>query len=85
MATHRLKVSLTKSAPDDALLSTKRLTLRERILTVLLGPKQDLTVLIPGNQVKTVEIVQPEDDLMALADAVLAHPAGKGRKEEVAA
>lgn len=85
MATHRLKVSLTKNAPNDALLSTKRLTLRERILTALLGSKQNLTVLIPGNQVKTVEIIQPEDDLMALADAVLAHPAGKSRKEEAVA
>ena len=31
--------------------------------------KQRVTVLVPGNQVGTVEIVEPADDLMALADA----------------
>lgn len=77
MSKHRLKVSFTKEPARDALVSTKRISIRERILRFLLGNKQELTVLVPGNQVHALEIVQPDDDLMALADAVMRHPAGK--------
>ncbi len=77
MSKHRLKVSLTKEPNRDALVSTKRIRIRERILRFLLGHKNELTVLVPGNQVHSLEIVQPDDDLMALADAVKRHPAGK--------
>ena len=36
----------------------------------LLGRKQRVTVLVPGNQVGSVEIVEPADEPMAMADAV---------------
>ncbi|QDZ42456.1 hypothetical protein [Corynebacterium sp. sy039] len=77
MSKHRLKVSLTKEPERDALVSTKRISISERFLRFLLGNKHEVTVLVPGNQVSTLEIVRPDDDLMALADAVMLHPAGK--------
>ncbi|QIU87375.1 hypothetical protein [Trueperella pyogenes] len=80
MSKHRLKVSLTKEPPRDALVSTKRISIRERILRFILGNKQELTVLVPGNQVHALEIVQPDDDLMALADAVMRHPSNQKRE-----
>ncbi|MDT3768182.1 hypothetical protein QS713_08930 [Gleimia hominis] len=70
MAKHKLRINVSDDAPDDSLVSARTVSLRERILTKILGRRQCVTVLVPGNQVGTVEIVEPADDLMALADAV---------------
>lgn len=67
---HTLRVRVTDQLTTDGLLSTRSFTLRERILSKLFGRQQRVTVLVPGNQVGTVEILQPEGDLTALADAV---------------
>ena len=36
----------------------------------LLGRKQRVTIVVPGNSVKQIDIAETNDDLMALADAV---------------
>ena len=46
------------------------MTLRERIMRKLLGRKQRVTIVVPGNSVKQIDIAETDDDLMALADAV---------------
>lgn len=83
MPAHRFKVLLTKTPDTTGLVSGKRVSLREKILTALLGSKHNLTVLVPGDQVQSVEIVKPapDDELLALADAVLAHPCGQKKKK----
>lgn len=70
MAKHKLRINLSDEPATDALVSTRTVSLRERLVAKLLGRKQRVTVLVPGNQVGSVEIVEPADDLMALADAV---------------
>lgn len=71
MAKHRLKVTLTDQPEPDAAVSTRKVSIRSRIARKLRGtPPQQLTVLVPGNQVRSVEIIRPDDDLMALARAV---------------
>lgn len=70
MSKHRLKVTLTDQPQSDAAVSARRISVRERILRKLLGNSRQPTVLVPGEQVRSVEIVRPHDDLMALADAV---------------
>ena len=67
---HKLRINLSDEPAADALVSTRTVSLRERLLAKLLGRKQRVTVLVPGNQVGSVEIVEPADDLMTLADAV---------------
>ena len=68
---HKLRINLSEEPAADALVSVRTVSLRERLLAKLLGRKQRVTVLVPGNQVGSVEIVEPaDDDLMALADAV---------------
>lgn len=67
---HKLRINLSDEPAADALVSTRTVSLRECLLARLLGRKQRVTVLVPGNQVGTVEIVEPADDLMELADAV---------------
>ena len=70
MAKHRLKVTLTDQAQPDAAVSARKVSIRARFAGKLLGNPQQLTVLVPGNQVRAVEIVRPEDDLMAWGNAV---------------
>lgn len=66
---HRLRINLSDEPATDALVSTRTVSLRECLLARLLGRKQRVTVLVPGNQAGTVKIVKPADDLMELADA----------------
>ncbi|OFI54070.1 hypothetical protein [Corynebacterium diphtheriae] len=70
MSEHRLKVTLTDQPEPDAAVSTRKVSIRTRIARRLLDSPQQLTVLVPGNQVRSVEVVRPDDDLMALARAV---------------
>ncbi|QOQ39374.1 hypothetical protein [Trueperella pecoris] len=70
MTKHRLKVTLTDQPEPDAAVSARKVSIRTRLARKLLGNPQQLTVLVPGNQVHAVEIVRPDDDLMELANAV---------------
>lgn len=79
MAKHKLRINVTDDAPDDSLVSARTVSLRERLLTRILGRKQRVTVLVPGRQVGSVEIIEPDDDLMALADALNERAGGEGR------
>lgn len=79
MAKHKLRINVTDDAPDDSLVSARTVSLRERLLARILGRKQRVTVLVPGRQVGSVEIIEPDDDLMALADALNERSGGEGR------
>ncbi|MDK7734183.1 hypothetical protein QP568_07775 [Propionimicrobium lymphophilum] len=70
MTQHRLKLHIAKHIPDDpGIVGTRTVTLRERIMRKLLGRKQRVTIVVPGNSVKQIDIAETDDDLMALADA----------------
>lgn len=72
MTQHRLKLHIAKHIPDDpGIVGTRTVTLRERIMRKLLGRKQRVTIVVPGNSVKQIDISETDDDLMALADAVV--------------
>lgn len=57
MSKHRLKVTLTDQPEPDAAVSARKVSIRSRIARKLLGNPQQLTVLVPGNQVRSVEII----------------------------
>ncbi|AIG64791.1 hypothetical protein CATYP_10690 (plasmid) [Corynebacterium atypicum] len=70
MTQHRLKLHIAKHIPDDpGIVGTRTVTLRGRIMRKLLGRKQRVTIVVPGNSVKQIDIAETDDDLMALADA----------------
>lgn len=79
MAKHKLRINVTDDAPDDSLVSARTVSLRERLLARILGRRQRVTVLVPGRQVGSVEIIEPDDDLMALANALNERAGGEGR------
>ena len=55
---HTLKIGVCKEHPPDGLVSCRRVTARERLLRFLLGDQRKLTVIVPGNTVKTVSIFE---------------------------
>ncbi len=61
---HSLKISVSKEPLQGGLVSYRHVTLRERLLRCLMGERKWLTVIVPGNSVKTLSIVEEggEDD-----------------------
>ena len=55
---HTLKIGISREPPDSGIVSCKKICLRERVLRFLLGKKQRLTILVPGDSVKSLSIVE---------------------------
>ncbi len=51
-----LKISVSKKPDPGGLVSCRSISLREKLLTKLLGGKQKLMVLVPGESVAAVTI-----------------------------
>lgn len=56
----RLRVSVSKDPPTEGVMMCRNLTIRERILNLLLGDKRRITVLIPGKDVDEIAICETE-------------------------
>lgn len=71
---HKLRVTLTPEPTENSVVGFGRITIREKILTRLLGPRHRYTILVPGESVDEVTITEsaatPDGGLMALADAI---------------
>lgn len=71
MIQHRLKLHIAKDIPEDpGVVTTKIVPIRERLLRFLLGKRRQVTLVVPGDSVRQIDITETEDDLMALARAV---------------
>ena len=56
---HSVKVGVSREIPPDGgIVRCMKLNLRERILRLLFGKKQRLTILIPGDSVKSLHITE---------------------------
>jgi hypothetical protein len=54
---HSLKIGLSAAQPPGGgIVRCRKVDLRERLLRLLLGEKQRLTILIPGDSVKSLSI-----------------------------
>ena len=58
---HNLKISDSREPKAGGLVSCRTITVREKLLSRLLGNKQKVMVLIPGNSVSTVSITEISD------------------------
>ena len=85
--THKLKVHLAPAIPDDpGIVAAQTKTLRERLLCWLLGAKHPITILVPGNSVKQIDIQQHQAKdsgagMERLTQAVLAQKEEGGEHE----
>ena len=60
---HTLKIGIGKNTqPDGGIVRCKKRQVRERILRWLLGKRLTGTILVPGDSVKTVSIVEEADE-----------------------
>ena len=58
--THNLRISVSKEPEDGSVVSCKKVTLRERIISKLFGQKRKIMVLVPGDSVSSVSITEDE-------------------------
>ena len=60
---HTLKIGIGKGTPaDGGIVRCQKRQVRERILRWLLGRRLTVTILVPGDSVKTLSIVEEADD-----------------------
>lgn len=55
---HNLKISVSREPQTGGIVRCKSVTLREKLLTRLLGQKEKVMILIPGNSVETLCITE---------------------------
>lgn len=53
---HNLKISVSKHREKKGIVSCKSVTLRERVLRLLLGKKKQTLILMPGETVEELTI-----------------------------
>lgn len=54
--THRLKIGIGQSEKTNGIVRCRKVTVREHLLRLLFGKTEEVTVIIPGNTVKTIAI-----------------------------
>ena len=57
---HKLKVSVSKEPPQDAVVTCKRAKLKSKLFKKLFGDSQKVTIIIPGDSVQDVTIREVE-------------------------
>ncbi len=53
---HALKISVTKEPASGGIVSCRHISVRERLVRFLLGEKQRLTIIVPGDSVRELAI-----------------------------
>ncbi len=55
---HTLKITVSKEKANGGVVACRHITVREKLLRLLLGSPVRLTVLVPGNSVEEVAITE---------------------------
>ena len=58
---HNLKISVSNEPQTGGVVRCRNVSLREKLLTLLLGRKERMMILIPGNSVAELSIVEMPD------------------------
>lgn len=58
---HSLKISVSKNPQTGGIVTCRNVTIRERCLRFLLGDKQKLTILVPGDTVQELAISEVKE------------------------
>lgn len=61
---HTLKISVSKKPVSGGIVSCRQVSIRERLLRLLLGDRQMLTVIVPGDSVKEVAIREIDEGVI---------------------
>ena len=55
---HNLNISVSKKPSEDGIVQCRNVSLREKLLTRLLGRREKVMILVPGNSVESVCITE---------------------------
>lgn len=55
---HNLKICVSKQPQSGGVVACRTVNLREKLFTRLLGPKEKVMVLVPGNSVESIAITE---------------------------
>ena len=55
---HNLNISVSKKPSEDGIVQCRNVSLREKLLTRLLGRRERVMILVPGNSVESVCITE---------------------------
>ena len=55
---HKLKIVVSPDPVEGGVLSCRTVSLREKLLSRLLGPKAKMAVILPGNTVDRIAITE---------------------------
>ncbi|GHU35440.1 hypothetical protein FACS1894105_04170 [Clostridia bacterium] len=59
---HTLKIGISEDVPiGHGVVNCRTVDLREKIMRVLFGKKQRVTILVPGNSVKSLSIQEIQE------------------------
>ena len=53
---HNLRISIRKTPSGSGIAYCRKMSLRERVLSVLLGENRRVTVIVPGDSVECISI-----------------------------
>ena len=59
---HSLHISVTRQHDPGGVVAIRSVSVRERLLRFLLGTKQKLTIVVPGDTVSGIEIKDVKED-----------------------
>ena len=59
---HNLRISVTRQRDPGGVVAIRNVSVRERLLRFLLGAKQKLTIVVPGDTVSGIEINDVKED-----------------------
>ena len=55
---HTLKITVSKAPGDSAIVGCSRVKVRDKLMSYLLGKERRLMVIVPGNSVRSLSIVE---------------------------
>ena len=55
---HNLKICVSKEPKNGGVVAYRTVPSRERLLSLLFGPKQKVMVLVPGHSVESIAITE---------------------------
>jgi hypothetical protein len=59
---HVLKIGVSKAPPDGGIAACRKATVWERLLRPLLGSRRQVTVIVPGDSVRSLTITEEGGD-----------------------
>lgn len=58
---HNVSITYSKHPRDGGVVNIRKVTIREKLLRLLLGRRQKLTIIVPGDSVESVDIEEMEE------------------------